>query len=92
MCVARIPEPSPTDNTYPQAPLSRVICSGGLRECKGVKEMKVINVAGKKIVLELSTMEAAIITEALREYGSDEAKKMVDTMMNRQELVIKGGE
>ena len=47
--------------------------------------MKVINEAGKKIVLELSTMEAAIVTEALRKYGSKEAKKMVDTLMNKQE-------
>lgn len=46
--------------------------------------MKVINEAGKKIILELSTMEAAIITEALRKYGSEEAKKMVDIMMNQQ--------
>lgn len=49
--------------------------------------MKVINEAGKKIILELTTMEAAIITEALRKYGSDEAKKMVDTMMNNQEVI-----
>ena len=44
--------------------------------------MKVINHDGKLITLKLTTMEAAIITEALRQYGSKEAKKMVDTMMN----------
>lgn len=49
--------------------------------------MRVINEAGKKIILELSPMEAAIITEALRKYGSDEAKKMVDMMMNKQEVL-----
>lgn len=49
--------------------------------------MRVINEAGKKIILELSTMEAAIITEALRNYGSEEAKEMVDTMMNKQEVL-----
>lgn len=49
--------------------------------------MKVINHGGKSITLKLTTMEAAIITEALRKYGSDEAKKMVDTMMNKQEVL-----
>lgn len=52
--------------------------------------MKVINEAGKKIILELSTIEAAIITEALRKYGSDEALKMVDEMMNNQEVLQEG--
>lgn len=45
-----------------------------------------INHAGKSITLKLSTMEAAIIAEALRMYGSDEALKMLDTMMNKQEV------
>lgn len=49
--------------------------------------MKVINHSGKSITLKLSTLEAAIITEALRKYGSDEAKKMVDMMMNKQEVL-----
>lgn len=49
--------------------------------------MKVINEAGKKIILELTTMEAAIITESLRKYGSDEALKLVDEMMNNQEVL-----
>lgn len=49
--------------------------------------MKVINHDGKLITLKLTTMEAAIITEALRKYGSDEALKMVDEMMNNQEVL-----
>ena len=44
--------------------------------------MKVINHDGKLITLKLTTMEAAIITEALRKYGSDEALKMVDAILN----------
>lgn len=49
--------------------------------------MRIINHGGKSITLKLSTMEAAIITEALRKYGTDEADKLVDTMMNGQEVV-----
>ena len=48
--------------------------------------MRVINHGGKSITLKLTPMEAAIITEALRKYGSDEALKMVDTMVNKQEV------
>lgn len=61
-------------------------CLRDYEKKRGAK-MRVINEAGKKIILELSTMEAAIITEALRKYGSDEAKKMVDTMMNKQKVL-----
>lgn len=49
--------------------------------------MRVINQGGKAITLKLSTMEAAIVTEALRKYGSEEADKMVEKMMNGQEVV-----
>lgn len=51
------------------------------------EEMKVINHDGKLITLKLTTMEAAIITEALRKYGSEEAKEMAATMMNKQEVI-----
>lgn len=46
-----------------------------------------INHAGKSITLKLTPAEAAVITEALRKYNSDEAKKMVDTLMNKQEVL-----
>lgn len=49
--------------------------------------MKVTNRGGKAITLKLSTTEAAIITEALRKYGSQEADEMVEKMMNGQEVV-----
>lgn len=49
--------------------------------------MKVINKAGKKIILELSTMEAAIITEALRSYKTEESKKLVNILMNQQDVI-----
>ena len=49
--------------------------------------MKVTNRGGKAITLKLSTEEAAIITEALRKYGSKEAAEMVETMTNKQEVV-----
>lgn len=48
--------------------------------------MRIINHGGKSITLKLTPMEAAIITEALRNYGSEEANKMVDTMLNKQEV------
>lgn len=48
--------------------------------------MRIINHEGKSITLKLTPMEAAIITEALRKYGSEEAKKMVEKMMNGQEV------
>lgn len=56
-------------------------------EKKRGAKMIVINHGGKSITLKLSMLEAAIITEALRKYGSKEAKKMVDTMMNKQKVL-----
>ena len=49
--------------------------------------MRVINHGGKSITLKLTPAEAAVITEALRKYGSDEALKMVEKMMNGQEVL-----
>ena len=50
-----------------------------------------INHEGKAITLKLSTMEAAIIAEALRMYAfrenSDKALKMLDIMNNHQEVL-----
>ena len=45
-----------------------------------------INHGGKSITLKLTPAEAAVVTEALRKYGSEEALKMVDVMMNKQEV------
>lgn len=50
-------------------------------------QLRVINYGGKSITLKLTPAEAAVITEALRKYGSDEAKKMVEKMMNGQEVL-----
>ena len=56
-------------------------------------KLRMINHAGKSITLKLSTMEAAIIAEALRMYAfkeiynSDKARKMLDIMNNHQEVL-----
>lgn len=43
--------------------------------------MKAINHRGRYITLELSTMEAAIITQALHRYDTKESLEMADAII-----------
>jgi len=49
--------------------------------------LKVIN-DGKQLTLHLSFMQAAIITEALRKQNTKESLKIMDTMLNHQQIKV----